>query len=47
MPEGTVVFAGETLLRVTAPLVVAQWLESYLLASIGYPTLVASKAARF
>ncbi|MGO9919434.1 MAG: nicotinate phosphoribosyltransferase [Isosphaeraceae bacterium] len=47
MPEGTVVFAGETLLRVTAPLVAAQWLETYLLASIGYPTLVASKAARF
>jgi nicotinate phosphoribosyltransferase len=47
VPEGTVVFAGETLLRVTAPLVEAQWLETYLLASIGYPTLVASKAARF
>ncbi len=46
MPEGTVVFPGETLLRVTAPLVAAQWLETYLLASIGYPTLVASKAAR-
>jgi nicotinate phosphoribosyltransferase len=45
--EGTVVFAGETLLRVTAPLVVAQWVETHLLASIGYPTLVASKAARF
>jgi len=44
--EGTVVFAGVTLLRVTAPLVAAQWLETYLLASIGYPTLVASKAAR-
>jgi nicotinate phosphoribosyltransferase len=47
VPEGTVVFPGETLLRVTAPLVAAQWLETYLLASIGYPTLVASKAARF
>jgi nicotinate phosphoribosyltransferase len=46
VPEGTVVFAGETLLRVTAPLVAAQWLETYLLAAIGYPTLVASKAAR-
>jgi nicotinate phosphoribosyltransferase len=47
VPEGTVVFSGETLLRVTAPLPVAQWVETYLLASIGYPTLVASKAARF
>ncbi len=47
MAEGTVVFPGETLLRVTAPLAQAQWVETYLLASIGYPTLVASKAARF
>jgi len=47
VPEGTVVFPGETLLRVTAPLAMAQWVETYLLASIGYPTLVASKAARF
>jgi nicotinate phosphoribosyltransferase len=46
VPEGTVVFPGETLLRVTAPLAMAQWVETYLLASIGYPTLVASKAAR-
>jgi nicotinate phosphoribosyltransferase len=46
VPEGTAVFAGETLLRVTAPLPQAQWLETHLLASLAYPTLVASKAAR-
>jgi nicotinate phosphoribosyltransferase len=46
VPEGTVVFPGETLLRVTAPLPQAQWVETYLIASIAYPTLVASKAAR-
>ncbi|WP_337177845.1 nicotinate phosphoribosyltransferase [Paludisphaera sp.] len=46
VPEGTVVFPGETLLRVTAPLPHAQWVETFLLASLGYPTLVASKAAR-
>jgi nicotinate phosphoribosyltransferase len=45
-PEGTVVFPGETLVRVTAPLPEAQWVETFLLASLGYPTLVASKAAR-
>jgi nicotinate phosphoribosyltransferase len=45
-PEGSVVFAGEPLLRVEAPLAQAQWIETYLLASLGYPTLVASKAAR-
>ena len=46
MPEGTVVFPGETLLRVTAPLAQAQWVETFLLASLSYTTLVASKAAR-
>jgi nicotinate phosphoribosyltransferase len=45
-PEGSVVFAGEPLLRVEASLPQAQWVETFLLASIGYPTLVASKAAR-
>ncbi len=46
IPEGTVVFPGETLLRVSAPLAQAQWVETFLLASLSYPTLVASKAAR-
>ena len=45
VPEGTIVFPGETLLRVTAPLPQAQWVETFLLASLSYPTLVASKAA--
>jgi nicotinate phosphoribosyltransferase len=44
--EGTVVFPGETLVRVTAPLPQAQWVETLLLTSLSYPTLVASKAAR-
>jgi nicotinate phosphoribosyltransferase len=46
IPEGSVVFPGETLLRVTAPLPQAQWVETFLLASLSYTTLVASKAAR-
>jgi nicotinate phosphoribosyltransferase len=46
VPEGTVVFAGEPLVRVTAPLAEAQLVETLLLASLGYPTLVASKASR-
>ena len=46
IPEGTVVFPGETLLRVTAPLPQAQWVETFLVTSLMYPTLVASKAAR-
>lgn len=46
VPEGTVVFAGEPLVRVQAPLAQAQLVETFLLASLGYPTLAASKAAR-
>ncbi|MDR3633466.1 MAG: nicotinate phosphoribosyltransferase [Isosphaeraceae bacterium] len=46
VPEGTVVFEGEPLVRVQAPLALAQWVETFLLASLGYPTSVASKAAR-
>lgn len=46
VPEGTVVFAGEPLLRVTAPLMQAQIVETYLMATLTFQTLVASKAAR-
>lgn len=46
MPEGTVAFAGEPLLRITAPLIEAQILETYLLATVNFQTLIASKAAR-
>jgi nicotinate phosphoribosyltransferase len=46
MPEGTLVFPGEPILRVTAPIAQAQIVETYLLASIHFQTLIASKAAR-
>ena len=46
VPEGTVVFAEEPLLRVTAPLVEAQIAETYLLAMMTYQTTVATKSAR-
>lgn len=46
VPEGEIVFAGEPLLRVTAPLVEAQIVETFLLNRIASHTLVASKAAR-
>jgi nicotinate phosphoribosyltransferase len=46
MPEGEVVFAGEPLLRVTAPLIEAQLVETLLLNRIGFDTLVATKARR-
>jgi nicotinate phosphoribosyltransferase len=46
MPEGEVVFAGEPLVRVTAPLIEAQLVETLLLNRIGFDTLVATKASR-
>ena len=46
MPEGTVVFPGEPILRVTGPIVEAQIVETFLLAAINFQTMIASKAAR-
>jgi nicotinate phosphoribosyltransferase len=46
VPEGTVVFANEPILRVEAPLWQAQWVETYLLTTINYQTLIATRAAR-
>jgi nicotinate phosphoribosyltransferase len=44
--EGTPVFGGEPVLTVRAPLIEAQIVETYLLASIGFQSMVATKAAR-
>jgi nicotinate phosphoribosyltransferase len=46
VPEGTVVFPGEPLMRVVAPIIEAQIMETYLLATLSYETMIASKAAR-
>ncbi len=46
VPEGTVVFAHEPLLRIEAPLWQAQWVETYLLNALNYQTLVATRSAR-
>lgn len=46
VPEGTVVFAEEPLLRVTGPVMQAQIAETYLLTSLAFQTAIASKAAR-
>ncbi len=46
MPEGSVCFGDEPILRVTAPLPQAQFVESRLLNIVHFQTLIASKAAR-
>ena len=46
LPEGTVFFPGEPLLRVTAPIAEAQLVETSLLSILHFQTLIASKAAR-
>ena len=43
VPEGTLVFPGEPMLRVSAPIIEAQIMETYLLATLGYQTMIASK----
>jgi len=46
LPEGTICFPGEPLLRVTAPIVEGQLVETSLLSILHFQTLIASKAAR-
>ena len=46
LPEGTPVFGEEPLLRVTAPIIEGQIVETFLLSTITFQTMIASKAAR-
>jgi nicotinate phosphoribosyltransferase len=46
LPEGTILFPDEPLLRVTAPLPQAQLLETRAINLLHFQTLIASKAAR-
>ena len=46
IPEGSVVFAHEPLVRVRGPIMQAQLVETALLTIINFQTLVATKAAR-
>jgi nicotinate phosphoribosyltransferase len=46
VPEGTIVFRDEPLLRVSAPLPEAQLVETRLMSLVHFETAIASKAAR-
>ena len=46
MPEGTIFFADEPILRVTAPMPQAQLVETRLINILHFQSLIASKAAR-
>src|SRR5476651_900809 len=46
IPEGSVCFPSEPLLRITAPLMQAQLVETRLINILHFQTLIASKAAR-
>ncbi|MCM8789618.1 MAG: nicotinate phosphoribosyltransferase [Candidatus Omnitrophica bacterium] len=46
MPEGTVFFADEPVLRVTAAIIEAQIIETFLLNTINLQSMIASKASK-
>ncbi len=46
VPEGTVAFPCEPLIRVTAPIIEAQLMETFLLNTINLQTTIATKASR-
>ena len=46
IPEGTVAFPNEPLIRVTAPIIEAQLVETFLLNTVNLQTMIATKASR-
>jgi len=46
VPEGSIVFPNEPVLRVTAPIIEAQLVETFLLNTINLQTMIATKASR-
>lgn len=46
IPEGTVTFPPSPLLRITGPIIEAQIVETFLLTTLTFQTMIATKAAR-
>ena len=46
IPEGTVIFPNEPLIRIEAPIIEAQIIETYLLSMMNFQSLIATKASR-
>jgi nicotinate phosphoribosyltransferase len=46
VPEGTIVFPEEPLIRVTAPVIEAQLIETFILNTVNLQTMIATKASR-
>ncbi|NTW72983.1 MAG: nicotinate phosphoribosyltransferase [Eubacteriaceae bacterium] len=46
VPEGSIIFPNEPILRIKAPLIQAQIIETPLLSIVNHQTLIATKAAR-
>jgi nicotinate phosphoribosyltransferase len=46
VPEGTVLFPNEPILRIEAPIIEGQIIETYLLSTINFQSLIATKASR-
>ena len=46
VPEGTILFPNEPIIRIEAPIIEAQIVETYLLSTINFQSLIATKASR-
>lgn len=46
VPEGTIVFPNEPIIRVTAPRMEAQFIETFLLTLMNHQTMIATKTSR-
>lgn len=46
VPEGTIIFPGEPIMTVRAPVIEAQLIETYVLLTMNHQSLIATKASR-